>query len=64
MKNQKLKTLLMLKVIRKKFNIGWNKLAGMKTKNGMILLDLIIFQKLLKIFILVISISRNLTKKI
>ncbi len=35
----------------------------MKTGNGMMLLDLVILQKLLKIFILVISISRDLKQQ-
>ena len=43
----------MLKVIKKKFNIGSNKLAEMKTRNDMIYLDLISLKKLLKIFIFI-----------
>ena len=42
-KNEKLKTFLMLKVIEIKYNIGLNKLLGIKTRIGMIVLDLIIF---------------------
>lgn len=63
-KNGKLKTFLMQKFFEKKFNIGSNKLARMKTKNNMILLDLMIFWKLLRIFIFVILISCNLNQKI
>ena len=62
-KSRKLKTFLMLKVIKIKYNIGLSGLAGMKTGNDMILLDLIILQKLLKIFILVILINRDLKPK-
>ena len=53
----------MLKGIKDKSNIKLNGLAGIKTENDMILLDLIIFQKLIKIFMLVIPISRNLKQK-
>ena len=59
-KSGKLKIFLMLKVIKEKFNIEFNRLAEMKTKNIMMLLDLIIFQKLLKIFIFIILINHKL----
>lgn len=53
----------MLEIIEKKFNIRLNGMAKMKTGNGMILLNLIILQKLLKIFMFVILISYNLEQK-
>ena len=62
-KSRKLKIFLMLKVIEEKFNIGLNELAGMRTENGMMLFDLIVLQKLLRIFMLIIPISRNLKQK-
>ena len=49
----------MLEVIEEKVNIKLNRLAGVKTGNGIIFLYLIIFQKLLKISMLIILISRN-----
>lgn len=42
----------MLKIIKTKSNIGLNKLAWIKIENGIIILDLIILQKLLKILYL------------
>ena len=63
-KNGKLRTFLMQEIFEEKFNIGSNELAGIKTKSGMMLLDLIILQKLLRIFMLVILISRDLNQKI
>ena len=54
----------MQKVFKEKFNIGKSRQAEMKIGNGIIFLDLIILQKLLRIFMLVISISRNLKQKI
>ena len=59
-KRRKLKIFLILKVIKKKFNIELNGLAKMKIKNNVILLKLIILQKLLRIFIVIILISRKL----
>lgn len=53
-KNKKLKIFLILEVIEKKFNIRLNRLAKIKTRNSIIYLDFIIFQKLLKISIFVI----------
>ena len=53
----------MLKIIEAKSNIGLNGLVEMKIGNGIIFLDLIIFQKLSKIFIPIIPISRNLKQK-
>ena len=49
----------MLRIIEAKSNIGLNGLAKMKTKNSIMLLDLIILQKLLRIFIPIILINRN-----
>ncbi len=63
-KSGKLKTFLMLEVIEIKYNIRLNGLAGMKTGISMILLDLIIFQKLSRIFIPIILINRNLKKEL
>lgn len=53
----------MLEIIKEKFNIGLNRLAKIKIENSIILLDLIIFQKLIKIFMLVILISYNFEQK-
>lgn len=58
-KTEKLKTFLILKVIKIKYNIRLSGLVGMKTGNDMMLLDLIIFQKLSKIFMLVIPTNHN-----
>lgn len=63
-KSGKLKIFLIIKVIEEKFNIGLNKLAEIKTRNSIIFLNLIILQKLLKISMLVILISRNFKQKI
>ncbi len=54
----------MLGVIEVKYNIGLSGLAGMRTGIGMMLLDLIIFQKLSRIFIPVIPINPNLEKEL
>ncbi len=54
----------MLKVIEVKYNIGLSGLAEMRTGIGMMLLDLIIFQKLSRIFISIIPINRNLEKEL
>ncbi len=63
-KSGKLKTFLMLGVIKVKYNIGLSRLAGIRTGIGMMLLDLIILEKLSRIFIPVIPINRNLRKKL
>ncbi len=62
-KSGKLKTFLMLKVIEVKYNIGLSGLAEMRTGISMILLDLIILQKLSRIFMLIIPINRDLKKE-
>lgn len=62
-KNKKLITVLMLEVIKEIFNLGLNRLTGMKIGNDTILLNLIILQKLWRISILIIVISRNLKQK-
>ena len=59
-KNGKSKTFLMLGAIKAKYNIWLSGLVGMKTGNGMMLLDLIILQKLSRISTPVIPINRNL----
>lgn len=56
----KLKISLMLKLVTKKFNTKLNRLAVIKTRNAMMLLNLLIFQKLLRIFIFVIPINYEL----
>ena len=58
-----LKTFLILEVIKEKFNIRYNKPARMKVENSMMLLDLIILQKLLRISIFVFLINRNFKQK-
>ncbi len=63
-KSGKLKTFLMLGVIEVKYNIGLSRLAWMRTGIGMMLLDLIIFQKLSRIFMPVILINRDLEKEL
>ena len=63
-KSRKLKLFLMLKIIEIKSNLGLNKLARMKTGNDMMLLDLIILQKLLKIFMFVILLNRNFKQEL
>lgn len=50
----------MLKVIKKSSNIKSNRLVKMKIKNSIIQQDLIIFQKLSKIFIYIILINTNM----
>ncbi len=62
-KSRKLKTFLMLGIIEVKYNIGLSRLAGMTTGIDMMLLDLIIFQKLSRIFMPVISINHDLKKE-
>lgn len=59
-KSEKLKTFLILKTIKSKSNIRLNRLTEIKIGNHMTLLNLIIFQKLLKIFMPVIPINCNL----
>lgn len=59
-KSKNLKTFLILRVIKVKYNIELSRLVEMKTENGMTFLDLIILQKLSRIFMLVIQINRNL----
>ncbi len=54
----------MLGVIEVKYNIGLSGLAGIRTGIGIMLLDLIIFQKLLRIFTPIIPINRNLEKEL
>ncbi len=54
----------MLGVIEVKYNIGLSGLAGIRTGIGMILLDLIILQKLLRIFMPVILINHDLKKEL
>ena len=54
----------MLGIIETKSNIGLNKLAEIKFKNGIILLGLIILQKLLRIFMPIILINRNIKQKL
>lgn len=49
----------MLEIIEEKFNISLNKLDKMRIKSYIILLDLIIIQKLLKIFIYNIPINHH-----
>ena len=63
-KSGKLKTFLMLGVIEVKYNIGLSELAGMRTGIGMMLLDLIILQKLSRIFMPVIPINRDLKQEL
>ncbi len=63
-KSGKLKTFLMLGVIEIKYNIGLSGLARMRTGIGMMLLDLIILQKLSRIFMPVIPINRDLEKEL
>lgn len=58
-----LKTLLMLGIIKAQSNIGLNRLVEIKTRNGIILLDFIILQKLLKISMIIILINRNLKQE-
>lgn len=58
--SKKLKKFLILGVIELKYNIRLNGLAGIKTGISIIFLDLIIFQKLLRIFMAVISINSKL----
>ena len=45
-KSEKLKIFLILRIIKVKFYIKLNKLAKIKIRNDMMLLDLIIFQNL------------------
>lgn len=56
---------MILKVIKKKFNIGFNKLAKIMIENNIMFLNLIIFEKLLGISMLIIPISHDFdqTKK-
>ena len=54
----------MLRVIEVKYNIGLSGLARMKTGIGMMFLDLIILQKLLRIFMPTISINCNPEQKL
>ena len=54
----------MLIIIEKKSNIRVNGLVEIRTKNKIMLLDLIIFQKLLKIFTFVILINYNFEQKL
>ena len=61
--SEKLKIFLMLGIIKAKSNIKLNELAEIKSGNGMILLNLIISQKLLRISISIIPINRNLEQK-
>ena len=61
-KSKNLKIFLILKDIEVKFSIRLNKETMLKVKNDIILLNLIIFWKLLKIFILIILISWNFIK--
>ncbi len=63
-KSGKLKTFLMLGVIEVKYNIGLSGLARIRTGIGIILLDLIILQKLSRIFMLVIPIKRDFKQKL
>ncbi len=63
-KSGKLKIFLMLGVIEVKYNIGLSGLAGMRTGIGMMLLDLIILQKLSRIFMPVIPINHDLKKEL
>lgn len=60
-KKKKLKKFLILKIIRKKFNIKLNRLIRIKIKKNIILIVIIIFQKLIKIFIC--NIPKNLNLK-
>lgn len=60
----KIKTFLILEIFKKKVDIVANRLIVMRTKYSIIVLDLIIFQKLLKIFILIIQINHNFKQKI
>ncbi len=62
-KSGKLKIFLMLGVIKVKYNIRLSGLARMRIGIGMMLLDLIILQKLSRIFIPVIPINRDLKKE-
>ncbi len=63
-KSGKLKTFLMLGVIEVKYNIGLSGLVEMRTGIGMMLQDLIILQKLPRIFMPVIPINRDLKKEL
>lgn len=58
-----MKIFLILKIIKIKSNIWLNRLAEIKIGNGVMFLDLIILQKLLKISMPIIQISHNLKKK-
>ena len=63
-KSERLKIFLILRIIKAKSNIGLNELARIKTGNGIMLLDLIIFQKLSRIFIFVILINCNFKQEL
>lgn len=63
-KSVKLRTFLMLGVIKVKYNIRLSRLARIKTRNGMMFLILIIVQKLLKIFIPIIPINHDLKQEV
>ena len=54
----------MLEIIEAKSNIRLNRLAEIKTGNGMMLLDLIILQKLSRIFRPVIPINRDFEQEL
>lgn len=53
----------MLKFLWEKYSIGLKRLAKISTESNIIFLDLIILQKFLSSFMLVILISRNLDEQ-
>ena len=53
----------MLGVIKVKYNIRLSRLAGMRTEIDMMILDYIIFQKLSRIFMPIISINHDFKKE-
>ena len=63
-KSGRLKIFLILRIIEAKSNIGLNGLAEMRTGNSMMLLNLIILQKLSRIFTPVIPINCNFEQEL
>lgn len=59
-KIRKLKIFLMQEIFEEKFDIGSNRLAGIEIESSIMFLNPIILQELLKIFMFVILISRDL----
>lgn len=60
----RLKIFLIYEIIEVKSNTKLNRLAEMKTKDSIIFLNLILFYKLSKIFILIILINYKLKQEI